>query len=149
MSEQRPVGPSGHPAPQGPQPVRPAPGATPKISGVPTNMHVPTEAELEPIGLVDAPAGAAGAPKQIRAFGAHGAAQQTRFTRQPNTPGTGACRMRSFHGRLSEEGLAFLDGKINEWLDRHPEIEVKFVTTTIGVFEGKIRETALVLNVWY
>ena len=72
-----------------------------------------------------------------------------RFTRKPVTTGRGACRVRSFHGRLSDEGLAFIDEKINEWLDRHPEIEVKFVTSTTGVFEGKIREPALVLNVWY
>jgi hypothetical protein len=38
---------------------------------------------------------------------------------------------------------------INEWLDDHPEIEVKFVTQTVHVFEGKIREPALVMNVWY
>jgi hypothetical protein len=63
--------------------------------------------------------------------------------------GQGAVRVRSFHGRLSDEGMAFMDEKINDWLDAHPEIEVKIVTTTIGTFEGKIREPALVVNVWY
>jgi len=30
--------------------------------------------------------------------------------------GQGACRVRSFHGRLSDEGMAYMDDKINEWL---------------------------------
>ena len=42
-----------------------------------------------------------------------------------------------------------MDDKINEWLDAHPEIEVKFVTTAVGPYEGKIKEPALVMNVWY
>ena len=35
------------------------------------------------------------------------------------------------------------------WLDAHPEVEVKFVTSTVGIFEGKMREPALILNLWY
>jgi hypothetical protein len=27
-----------------------------------------------------------------------------------------------FHGRLSDDGLAYTDDKINEWLDNHPEV---------------------------
>jgi hypothetical protein len=45
--------------------------------------------------------------------------------------------------------MIFLDDKINEWLDSHPEVEIKFVTTNIGQFEGKVRELAMVINVWY
>jgi hypothetical protein len=37
-----------------------------------------------------------------------------------------------------------MDNQINEWLDANPEVEVKFVTSTVGVFEGKMREPALV-----
>jgi hypothetical protein len=71
------------------------------------------------------------------------------YKRQPCADGHGACRMRTFHGRLSDEGLAYMDDKVNEWLDAHPEIEVKFVTTAIGLYDGKIKEPALVMNVWY
>ena len=78
-----------------------------------------------------------------------GAGPATQFKRKTHSTGTGACRVRSFHGRLSDEGLAFMDGKINEWLDAHPEIEIKTVTTTVGMYDGKIKEEALVVNVWY
>jgi hypothetical protein len=78
-----------------------------------------------------------------------GAGPATQFKRKTHATGTGACRVRSFHGRLSDEGLAFMDGKINEWLDAHPEIEIKTVTTTVGMYDGKIREEALVVNIWY
>ena len=62
---------------------------------------------------------------------------------------TGAVRMKSFHGRLSDNGLEYLDNSVNEWLDAHPEVEVKFVTSTVGLYDGKIKELALILNVWY
>lgn len=121
-------------APQ--QPAAPRPPAPPKEDN-------------EPISLVDEPAGGAPAVSKIKAFGSAATAKASDYHRKPNANGTGACRMRSFHGRMSAEGLAFLDEKINEWLEQHPEIEVKFVSSTIGLFEGKVREQAMVLNVWY
>ncbi len=45
--------------------------------------------------------------------------------------------------------MDYLDNAINEWLDQHPEVEVKFVTQSIGMFDGKIKDLALILNVWY
>jgi hypothetical protein len=71
------------------------------------------------------------------------------WKRKPHVTGTGAIRVKSFHAKYSEQGVEHLDDMINEWLDDHPEIEVKFVTQTVHVFEGKIREPALVMNVWY
>ena len=63
---------------------------------------------------------------------------------------TGATRMRTFHVRLSETAMIFLDDHVNEWLDSNPEIEIKFCNATIGVFEGKRgSENQLILNVWY
>jgi ABC-type glycerol-3-phosphate transport system substrate-binding protein len=66
-----------------------------------------------------------------------------------NRTGTGATRVKSFHCKYSEQGLEYIDDQINRWLDEHPDIEVKFVTPTVMTFEGKFREPALVLNVWY
>ena len=122
----------------------------------------PSEKELEPISLIEeetpAPAGAPhhapapGAPppsKKILAFGGDVTHKKHDWKRQPFKSGTGAIRVKSFHGKYSEQGLEYLDNAINEWLDANPEIEVKFVTPTVMVFEGKIRENALVLNVWY
>lgn len=84
---------------------------------------------------------------KIRVEG-HGNQQKT-FNRKTDVTGHGALRVRSFHGRLSDEGLAYMDSKINEWLDQHPEIEVKQATTCVGEYEGKIREPALIVNIWY
>jgi hypothetical protein len=151
-----------------PQPVRPSiapsmPGARPGIAPIPT-MKPPSDADLEPISLVEEllpaamPATATATPhlqhgppppKKIIAFGADAHRAQHQWKRQVTKTGTGACRVRSFHGKYSEQGLEYLDNAINEWLDNHPEGEVKFVTSTVMTFEGKVREPALVLNVWY
>jgi hypothetical protein len=110
---------------------------------------VPAETGMEPIGLVDEPGAAAEAAKKIKAFGVTGQQKSHNWKRTPATTGAGAVRVRSFHGRLSDQGLGFMDDQINEWLDAHPEVEVKFVTSSVGTYEGKIREPALVLNLWY
>lgn len=145
----QPGSPSLRPAGTGPSLHAPhtlTPGA-PRV--VPTASAPPTEEELEPIGLVedlqaDAPA------KSITAVGGGGAThRKSNWRREPNLTHTGAVRLRTFHGKLSREGLEYLDNQVNEWLDAHPEVEIKNVTSTVGTFEGKIRELALVLNIWY
>lgn len=163
MSELRPPsGPQQPPHQQGlhPAPQRIAAPANPpglaKVSGIP--MGRPPVEDLDTIALVEdaEPAPVPGQPasaqpaSKIRAFtvaGAHVTSHQ--FKRQPNVTGHGATRVRTFHGRLSDEGMAFMDDKINEWIDTHPEVEIKQVSTTIGVFEGKIRDQALIVNIWY
>lgn len=152
MNDPRPTPPQpAHPQGQTRPTITPPPGATPKIPGIPAIKAA--DPNLEPLSLVDEPAaqGGAAAPSKIKAFGAPGAGGPAThaFKRTTTITGHGACRVRSFHGRLSPEGLTFMDEKINEWLDQHPDIEVKIVTTTIGQFEGKIREPALVVNIWY
>ncbi len=72
------------------------------------------------------------------------------FTRPTNLNGAGATRIRTFHVRLSESAMQFLDDHINEWMDNNPDVEVKFVCTSIGAFEGKRgTEQNLIMNVWY
>jgi hypothetical protein len=110
-----------------------------------------TAAESDPIELVeelmeDAPP----SERKIQFLGvAEGPHKRDKWKRPTTVNGTGATRVRSFHGKYSEQGLEYLDSAINDWLDNHPDIEVKFVTSTVMTFEGKIREPALVLNVWY
>ncbi len=158
MSELRPPStPQHHPQQSGQAPARPA--GLPKVSGIPTGKL--PEPDLDPIALVEdtpptplpgQPAGAASQQptSKIRAFSVAGThVSQHQYKRQPNVTGQGATRVRTFHGRLSDEGMAFMDDKINEWIDNHPEIEIKFVTTCIGLYEGKIRDQALVVNIWY
>jgi hypothetical protein len=135
-----------------PSSSHPAAGATPKIAAMPVIGHKPTDDELASVEIIDDGPATAGtdAPSKIKAFGVKASVVTKHdYTRKPALTGHGACRVRSFHARLSDEGLAFMDDKINEWLDHHPEIEVKLVTTSTAVFEGKIREPALVVNVWY
>lgn len=133
--------------PSGLQPAHTVTPGAPRVT--PTASAPPTDEELEPIGLVDdqgdVPA------KSITAVGGanSGSVRKTAWQRQPNLTRTGAVRIRTFHGKLSQQGLEYLDNQVNEWLDAHPEVEVKSVTSTVGTFEGKMREPALILNLWY
>ena len=119
--------------------------------------HAPSDKELEPISLVEdateltavAAPTAAAAPKKILAFGEGSHVRKHQWKRSLHQDGAGATRVRSFHGKYSEQGLEYLDNAINEWLDNNADVEVKFVTSTVMTFEGKIREPALVLNLWY
>jgi len=70
------------------------------------------------------------------------------WKRTPNVTGTGAIHVKSFHCKLANESLEFLDQQVNEWLDAHPQYEVKFVTTAVGEWIGKMKEPNLVVQVW-
>ncbi len=89
-------------------------------------------------------------PTKIRTFeqklrtGRH----EDNWNRTPNSTGNGAIHVKSFHCKLTGDSLDFLDQQINEWLDAHPQYEVKLVTTSIGTWTGKIKEPNLIVNVW-
>jgi len=85
--------------------------------------------------------------KKIRSFERQ-SGTGAEWMRTPHAKGTGAIHVRTFHSKLNSESLVFMDQTINEWLDAHPEYEVKLVTSTIGEFTGKIREQALICQVW-
>lgn len=76
------------------------------------------------------------------------ARHEDKWTRTPNVTGSGAIHMKSFHCRLTGDSLEFLDQQINEWLDAHPQYEVKLVTTSVGMWSGKLKEPNLIVNVW-
>jgi hypothetical protein len=135
------------------QPLRP-----PAIPQQPRPAIQPTRNstidELEPLTLIEEDGvgiSTTEAPvkSKIRQFGSDSVAKQREWKRKVQTTGTGATRVKSFHGKYSDQGLEHMDDVINDWLDGHPDVEVKFVTSTVSVFEGKIREPALVLNLWY
>ncbi len=71
------------------------------------------------------------------------------YTRPLQKSGKGATRVRTFHTRLSDNAMRFLDNMINEWIDSDPEIEVKFTNIAVGVVEAKNREDHLIITVWY
>ncbi len=73
---------------------------------------------------------------------------EDQWERTPNANGTGAIHVKSFHCKLTGDSLEFLDQQVNEWLDAHPQYEVKFVTSSIGIWTGKLKEPNMIINVW-
>ncbi|MAE61190.1 MAG: hypothetical protein CMJ49_07520 [Planctomycetaceae bacterium] len=89
-----------------------------------------------------------GAASKIRTFGREDA-QEHEWQRQTNADGTGAVRVRTFHASLNHDAMVHLDERINEWLDAHADLEVKFVTTTVGEMAVKTgKEIVLIMSVW-
>jgi hypothetical protein len=120
-------------------------------AGVPQALQRQPVAAEEPLELVEEKSTSTEPPKsKIHGLNV-GSSHPTAHNWQRNTHKnqTGAVRVRSFHCRLSEQGLEYMDHAINDWLDHHPDIEIKFTTSTVGPFDGKIKEPALILNVWY
>jgi hypothetical protein len=131
-----------------PQPTTPRP----MISHVPplgsaSGSHAATAAPSGGEAIpVEAPASS-----KIRAFAQSMGAghHQEAWKRPTNITGNGATHVRSFHCRLATEGLEYLDKQINEWLDSHPDYEVKNVTISVGEWAGKLgKEPNLIVQVW-
>ncbi len=89
-------------------------------------------------------------PPKIQAFEQKFGAKrhEDEWDRTPNVTGTGAIHVRCFHCKLNDDALALLEQSVNEWLDAHPQYEVKFVTTAIGEWQGKTKEQHMVVQVW-
>jgi hypothetical protein len=108
----------------------------------------------EPIDLVEIESESGAQPTQIKAFGrgARASAGELRhdeaLKRPLNVSGQGATRTRTFHSKLNDAALAILDQSINEWVDSS-EIEIKCVSSCIGIFEGKKPEPHLIVTVCY
>lgn len=115
-------------APTTPMPAAP-PAPTPGIPGTPDGPEV--------------------RPK-IQAFEKSNSIGRTEdsWQRKTNKTGVGATHVKSFHAKLTGESLEFLDKQINEWLDAHPDHEVKFSTATVGEWTGKLKEPNLIVQVW-
>jgi len=91
--------------------------------------------------------GAAVGSKKITAFEKQ-RRHEDKWSRTPNTTGQGAIHVRTFHSKLTVDALTYLDQSVNEWLDAHPQYEVKFVTSTVGTMTGKLKEPQLICQVW-
>ncbi len=70
------------------------------------------------------------------------------WKRTPNITGSGAIHVKTFVTKLRLDAIDHLDEQINEWLDNHPEYEVKFTTQTIGKLVGKNTEDAMFTSIW-
>jgi hypothetical protein len=129
--------------------ARTAPTDAPPMVRPGSPTHPPIE-HVPPLGpLASADSGGAGSRK-IRTFEQKlgGGGHEANWKRTPNLTGSGAIHVKSFHCKLTGDSLEFLDAQINQWLDDHPEYEVKMVTTSIGEWTGKLKEPALIVNVW-
>lgn len=85
---------------------------------------------------------------KIHMLGRKDGLDQERWTRTPNSDGKGATHCKTFVAKLRLEAIAHMDNHVNEWLEQHPEVEVKFTTSSIGKLVGKVSEDALFLTVW-
>jgi hypothetical protein len=71
------------------------------------------------------------------------------WARQPLKTGTGATHVKSFHGKLTNEAIGFLDEQINKWLDAHPDYEVKFTSMVTSEWLGAgSHEKHVLVQVW-
>jgi len=113
-------------------------------------MAAPSSSDDDAIALIEDGEDDVTLHKKIKAFGDAGHGPKvTKWTRQPVTKGEGPVRIRTFHAKLSDQGLEYLDDAINHFIDEHPEVDIKFVTTNVGMFDGKFKDLALIVNVWY
>lgn len=85
---------------------------------------------------------------KIRSFGEKERRHEDEWTRTPNTTGSGAIHVKTFHAKLTDDALRYMDETINTWLDAHPQYEVKFVNSTVGTLTGKLKEPHLICQVW-
>jgi hypothetical protein len=138
-------------APAAPAQGIPRPGVAPAINPAASARPQAAEAAIaldEEIVELEADGAPAAAPVSKIKFGAE-IHRHHDWKRQPTKGGMGACRVRTFHGKLSDQGLEYIDEAINVWLDANPDIDIKFVTTNVGMFDGKFKDLALIVNVWY
>ncbi|MHC5024653.1 MAG: hypothetical protein ACYTGG_12230 [Planctomycetota bacterium] len=112
----------------------------------PTEAPRPVAPIDEPVPMAEA-MGPTGVSKKITAFGKERRHEEA-WSRTPNTTGTGAIHVKTFHSKLTDDALKYMDQTINEWLDAHPQYEVKFVNSSVGVLTGKLKEPHLVCQVW-
>ncbi|MAB84062.1 MAG: hypothetical protein CMJ24_11620 [Phycisphaerae bacterium] len=92
--------------------------------------------------------GPQGLRKKIKTIGSS-KQHEDEWLRTPNTTGSGAIHCRSFFTKLNPDSVSYMDQSINEWLDEHPQYEVKFVNSTIGTMQGKLGpQDVMICQVW-
>lgn len=74
---------------------------------------------------------------------------ESKWKRPINNTGRGAIRCRTFHTKLADAALSYMDSLIAEWTDKNPQIDIKFATSAIGIYEGKRAEPHLIVTVFY
>ncbi len=110
------------------------------------------EADLDPVSENEPPE----VKPKIKAFGEDSVFGQlldhdeSKYQRPLSANGRGAIRCRTFHAKMTDAAISYMDSMVNEWADKNPQIEIKFASSTIGMFEGKQRqEPHLIVTVFY
>jgi hypothetical protein len=103
----------------------------------------------EPLTLMGSDDGAAQPSSVVRAVGGVGTKDERQYKRPLAGKNEGATRCRTFHAKLAAGAIVYLDDQINEWIDGHPEVFIKTVSTTVGLFEGKHQEPHLMVTIFY
>jgi hypothetical protein len=132
----------------------PANGAVPEAVAVAVDEPIAL-VEVEDGGLegADEPIAYDKKPTVIRSFSGAGglAASAAGHTfRRPlliDTPNATRCRV--FHAKLADGAFMHMCEQINEWVDASDEIQIKFVSSCIGVVEGKHADQHLIMTVFY
>ena len=132
-----------HHAPNHHVPAHPAPTQHSPRPVIDEPLELEGDDEPKPVSSTEPP------KSKIHQISSGGSLPTHSYSRATHSNKTGAVRMRTFHCRLSEQGVDYLDQTVNDWLEHHPDIEVKFTTSTIGLWDGKLKEPTLILNVWY
>ena len=131
-----------HKTPLGAAPAAAPPIAPAKAAATPPKA-LRVEPEPVPMAEAEGPTGAA----KITAFGKEERHEEV-WSRTPNVTGKGAIHVKTFHSKITSDALIYMDQSINEWLDSHPEYEVKFVNSTVGILSGKLKEPAVICQIW-
>ena len=111
---------------------------------------IPDEVTTFPLEEAESPPASAAAPAPAPEPAPASTPAVIPASRRSSRPGVaGATRLRIFHAKLSDGAVAHLDHQINDWLDQTPDVEIKFATTTVGVWEGKHAEPNLIMTLFY
>jgi hypothetical protein len=113
--------------------------------------------DTQPPGLLDEEPGISyeKKPTAIRSIGggpgglAVGSTEEHSFRRDLLRGSPNATRCKTFHCKLADGPMNFMNEQINDWVDGDEEIEIKFATATIGVVEGKHVDPHLIVTVYY
>jgi uncharacterized Zn finger protein (UPF0148 family) len=116
------------------------------------NEQDPEEVPIALVDEEDKPRVAAGPSEQIHGFsGAEMTAQRAehRYHRELLHDTRSATRCRTFHCKMTDASFQNINEQINEWVDEHEDIEIKFALSNVGVVEGKHADPHLIITVFY
>lgn len=125
-----------------------------RLAGM-TTMKAPGEGEeLESLSVIEDDSSQASQIRSISSDTLAGAAahlvDESHYRRPLNPPELpGATRCRTFHAKLNDGAVAYMNNQINEWADENPGVSIKYAASTIGVWEGKKADPHLILSVFY